>query len=52
MWVAFANASICTIFNGQSFNDTLTNNIVSFEQLSPDVFGKKFAQYLLTAQRT
>ena len=24
------------IFNDQSFNDTLTNNIVSFEQLGPD----------------
>ena len=25
------------IFNDQSFNDTLTNNIVSFEQLGPEV---------------
>ena len=25
------------IFNDQSFNDTLTNDIVSFEQLSPGV---------------
>ena len=25
------------IFNGQSFNDMLTNNIVSFEQLGPDL---------------
>ena len=24
------------IINDQSFNDTLTNDIVSFEQLSPD----------------
>ena len=24
------------IFNDQSFNDTLTNNIISFEQLVPD----------------
>ena len=23
------------LFNDQSFNDTLTNNIVSFEQLGP-----------------
>ena len=48
MWVAFANAkathiffskniSINAIFNDQSFNDTLTNDIVSFEQLGPDV---------------
>ena len=44
MWVAFANAKatqiffsknigVCGIFNDQSFNDTLTNDIVSFEQL-------------------
>ena len=47
MWVGFANAkathfffskniSIYAIFNDQSFNDTLTNNIVSFKQLGPD----------------
>ena len=46
MWVAFANAkathkfsakniSVYAIFNDQSFNDTLTNDIVSFEQLGP-----------------
>ena len=41
MWVAFAwhfSAKILaydTIFNDQSFNDTLTNYIVSFEQLGP-----------------
>ena len=45
MWVAFANAkathiffsknnSVYVIFNDQSFNDTLTNNILSFEQLA------------------
>ena len=44
MWVAFANAksthifsaktiSVYAIFNDQSFNNTLTNNITSFEQL-------------------
>ena len=45
MWVAFAkakathiffsakNISIYAIFNNQSFNDTLTKDIVSFEQL-------------------
>ena len=38
MWVAFANffsknISVYAIFNDQSFNDTLTNDIVSFEQL-------------------
>ena len=38
MWVAFAhffskNINVYAIFNDQSFNDTLTNDIVSFEQL-------------------
>ena len=51
MWVAFANAKLHTffqqnlrvyaIFNDQSFNDTLTNDIVSFEQLGPVYFGWK-----------
>ena len=31
------NISVCAIFNDQSFNDTLTNDIVSFEQLGPGV---------------
>ena len=45
MWVAFANAKathifsknirVYAVFNDQSFNDTLTNDIVSFEQLGP-----------------
>ena len=30
------NISIFYIFNDQNFNDTLTNDIVSFEQLGPD----------------
>ena len=49
MWVGFANAkathiiiqqniSVCAIFNDQSFNETLTNDIVSFEQLGPAAF--------------
>ena len=29
------NIAYMQIFNDQSFNDTLTNNIVSFEQLEP-----------------
>ena len=48
MWVGFANAkaariffskNICiyAIFNDQSFNDTLTNDFFSFEQLDPGV---------------
>ena len=30
------NISVYDIFNDQSFNDTLTNDIISFEQLDPD----------------
>ena len=51
MCVAFANAkvthifstksiSIYAIFNDQSFNDTLTNDIVRFEQLGPGVWSQ------------
>ena len=43
MWVAFAtdfffskNISIYAIFKDQSFNDTLSNDIISFEQPGPD----------------
>ena len=32
------NISIYAIFNDQSFNNTLTNNIVSFEQLGPVIY--------------
>ena len=32
------NISIDAIFSDQSFYDTLTNDIVSFEQLGPDMF--------------
>ena len=46
MWVAFANTKathilfskhtkVYAILNDQSFNDTLTTDIVSFEQLGP-----------------
>ena len=31
------NISMYALFNDQSFNDTLTNDIVSIEQLDPDV---------------
>ena len=52
MWVAFANAkathifsakvfSAYAVFNDQSFNYTLTNDIVSFEQLGPGFFWLK-----------
>ena len=30
---------VYAIFNDQSFKDTLTKDIVSFEQLGPDNFG-------------
>ena len=36
------NISIYGIFNDQSFNDTLTNDIVSFEQLGPDIEQVKY----------
>ena len=40
MRVAFANffsknISVYAIINDQSFNDTLTNDVISFEQLGP-----------------
>ena len=31
------NISVCAIFNDQGFNDTLTSNIVSFDQPSPGI---------------
>ena len=31
------NISLYAIFNDQSFNDTLTNGIDSFEQLGPEI---------------
>ena len=34
------NISVYAIFNDQSFNDTLTNDVVSFEQLGPALLGK------------
>ena len=53
MWVAFAkathiffskNISVYAIFNDQNFNDTLTNNIISFEQLDPGIKYKAFSR--------
>ena len=35
------NISVYAIFKDQSFNDTLTNNIVSFEQLGSGKFSKE-----------
>ena len=31
------NISVYSIFNNQSFNNTLTNHMVSFEQMGPDI---------------
>ena len=36
------NISVYAIFNDQSFNDTLTNDIVSFEQLGPELCTSQF----------
>ena len=36
------NISLYAIFNDQSFNDKLTNNIVSFEQLGPTCVDPSF----------
>ena len=53
MWVPFANAKATHIFsakvlaympyliNDQGFNDLLTNDIISFEQLGPELLKKK-----------
>ena len=38
------NISVYAILNDQRFNNMLTNNIVSFEQLGPDVKGKWLLQ--------
>ena len=32
------NISVYAIFNDENYNDTLTNDIISFEQLGPDFF--------------
>ena len=40
------NINIYAIFNVQGFNDMLTNDMVSFEQLGPDVFKKTVLLYL------
>ena len=34
------NISVHAIFNDQTFNNTLTNDIISFEQLGPDKYNK------------
>ena len=41
LWIAFTsltfNISVYAIFNDQSLNNTLTKDIVSFEQMGPDL---------------
>ena len=39
------NISIYAVFNDQSFNHMLTNDIVSFEQLGPDVKEMSLSNY-------
>ena len=34
-----SNSQVCEAIFNQSFNDTLTNDIVSFEQLGPGKYG-------------
>ena len=55
MCVAFANAthiffskniSKYAVFNDQSFNNALTNGMVSFEQLGPEVWAQSYERYL------
>ena len=47
MWVAFANAffskniSIYAIFNDERFNNMVTNDSISFEQLGPATLPKQ-----------
>ena len=52
------NISVYAIFNDQSFNDMLANDIVSFEQLGPGQFsaisykGDNFCDFLFTFLHT
>ena len=46
------NISIYAIFNDQSFNDMLTNDIVSFEQLGPGLVFYLFLMFQLLLSQT
>ena len=46
------NIGVYAIFNDQSFNDTLTNDIVSFEQLGPGRKDVKTIQVRLYSCKT
>ena len=39
------NISTYAIFNDQSFNNTLINGVVSFEQLGPEFYGDLFYKF-------
>ena len=41
MHVSSKNISVYVIFDDQRFNDTLTNDVVSFEQLGPGDYSAK-----------
>ena len=43
------NISVYAIFNGQIFNDMLTNDIVSFEQLGPDPHQPSHLSFMVVA---
>ena len=40
--------SVYAISNDQNFNDTLTNDIISFEQLGPEPFGNIASDCMLS----
>ena len=42
------NISIYPTFNDQIFNDTLTNDIISFEQLGPDRHSEHVIRYIIS----
>ena len=63
MWVAFANAksyshffskniSVYAVFNDYSFNDTLTNDMFSFEQLGPKMYTKIMSAEILPSMQS
>ena len=44
------NISIYAILNNQSFNDMLTNDIISFKQLNPDILHTKVSHKVAYAK--
>ena len=45
------NIRVYAIFNYQSFNDTLTNDIISFEELGPELYYIYLQQSICTKTR-